>query len=173
MEKLKKIKLLILDVDGVLTDTRIFMDSNGEWKRFFSIRDGVGIRELHRLGYQTAVITGSKSKDITERMKNLGISYFYDGFLDKVPAFEQLQTEAQISSKEMAYIGDDIYDLPLLKSVGYSATVPEAVDEVKQIVDYITQRPGGLGAAREICDQIIRHGYFSKEPMDRDAKGTR
>ena len=161
IEKLRKIKLLILDVDGVLTDTRIFMDSNGEWKRFFSIRDGVGIKELHKWGYQTAVITGSKSKDITERMKMLGISYFYDGHLDKTPAFKQLQEQSQMATSEMAYIGDDIYDLPLLKSVGYSATVPEAVEEVKAIVDYITQRAGGLGAAREICDQIIKHGYFS------------
>lgn len=161
IEKLRKIKLLILDVDGVLTDTRIFMDSNGEWKRFFSIRDGVGIKELHKCGYQTAVITGSKSKDITERVKMLGISYFYDGFLDKNPAFKQLQEQSHIATSEMAYIGDDIYDLPLLKSVGYSATVPEAVEEVKSSVDYITKRAGGLGAAREICDQIIKYGYFS------------
>ncbi len=163
IEKLKKIKLLILDVDGVLTDTRIFLDSDGEWKRFFSIRDGVGIRELHQQGYKTAVITGSKSKDITERVKVLQITYFYDGFLDKVPAFKKLQEQAQVTPDEMAYIGDDIYDLPLLKSVGYAATVPEAVVEVKKIVDYVTERPGGLGAAREICDQIIEHGYYSSE----------
>jgi len=163
IEKLKKIKLLILDVDGVLTDTRVFLDSDGEWKRFFSIRDGVGIKELHKLGYKTAVITGSKSKDITERMKVLEITYFYDGFLNKVPAFQKLQEQSKVSTSEMAYIGDDIYDLPLLKSVGFSATVPEAVEEVKSIVDYVTERPGGLGAAREICDQIMKHGYFSHD----------
>jgi 3-deoxy-D-manno-octulosonate 8-phosphate phosphatase (KDO 8-P phosphatase) len=160
-EKIKKIKLLILDVDGVLTDTRIFLDSDGEWKRFFSIRDGVGIKELQKRGYQTAVITGSKSKDITERMKNLGITYFYDGFLDKQPAFEKLRSDSKVPVEEMAFIGDDIYDIPLLKSVGFAATVPEAVQEVKQIVDYVTERPGGLGAVREICDQIIKHGSLS------------
>ena len=161
IDKLKNIKLIIFDVDGVLTDTRIFLDSNGEWKRFFSIRDGVGIRELHKLGYKTAVITGSKTRDISERIKNLEINYFYEGYLDKSPAFEQLKTESKIKSSEMAYIGDDIYDIPLLRSVGYSATVPEAVDEVISIVDYVTKRPGGLGAAREVCDQIIKYGYFS------------
>ncbi len=163
IEKLKKIKLLILDVDGVLTDTRIFLDSDGEWKRFFSIRDGVGIKELQKRGYKTAVITGSRAKDITERMKVLGITYFYDGFLDKEPALKKLQEDSQLLPHEMAYIGDDIYDIPLLKEVGYAATVPEAVAEVKAIVDYITERPGGLGAAREICDQIIKHGFFSSE----------
>lgn len=163
IEKLKNIKLLILDVDGVMTDTRIFLDSDGEWKRFFSIRDGVGIKEMQKLGYQTAVITGSKAKDITERIKMLGITYFYDGFLDKKPAFKKLQEEAKLSPEEMAYVGDDIYDIPLLQEVGYAATVPEAVEEVKKIVDYITERPGGLGAVREICDQIIKHGYFRSE----------
>lgn len=162
VEKIAKIKLLILDVDGVLTDTRIFLDSDGEWKRFFSIRDGVGIKELQKLGYKTAVITGSRSKDITERVKVLGITYFYDGFLDKDPAFLQLQRESGLNPSEMAYIGDDIYDIPLLRSVGYAATVPEAVEEVKAIVDYVTTRPGGLGAAREICDQIIKNGFYSR-----------
>ncbi|MEY4617111.1 MAG: hypothetical protein RJB66_2071 [Pseudomonadota bacterium] len=161
IRKLNKIKLLIFDVDGVLTDSRIFLDSDGEWKRFFSIRDGVGIKEMQKLGYQTAIITGSKSKDIAARAKSLGITYFYEGFLDKEPAFVQLQKESQINPSEMAYIGDDIYDIPLLKEVGFSATVPEAVAEVKAIVDFITERPGGLGAAREVCDQVIKHGYFS------------
>lgn len=160
-EKLKNIKLIIFDVDGVLTDTRIFLDSDGEWKRFFSIRDGVGIKEIQKLGYKTAVITGSKTKDIAARVKSLEITYFYEGFLDKEPAFLQLQKDSQLHPSEMAYIGDDIYDIPLLKQVGYSATVPEAVADVKTIVDYVTERPGGLGAAREICDQIWKYGYFS------------
>lgn len=161
LEKLKKIKLLILDVDGVLTDTRIFLGSDGEWKRFFSIRDGVGIKELQKKGYKTAVITGSKAQDITQRVKNLGITYFYDGYLEKEPALNSLLSESKLSLEEMAFIGDDIYDLPILKQVGFAATVPDAVEEVKKEVDYITCRPGGLGAAREICDYIIKHGFYS------------
>lgn len=163
IDKLKKIRLLIMDVDGVLTDTRIFLDANGEWKRFFSIRDGVGIKELQERGYKTAIITGSKALDIKERARVLKINYFYDGFLDKTPALEKLIKDSGIPLTEMAYIGDDIYDIPLLKEVGFAATVPEAVDEVKEIVDYTTRRPGGLGAVREICDLIIKNGFFSSE----------
>lgn len=161
--RLAQVKLVIFDVDGVLTDTRIFLDSNGEWKRFFSIRDGVGIKELRGCGYKTAIITGSKARDIAERARVLEIDYFYEGFLDKMPAFEQLKKDSGILPREMAYMGDDIYDIPLLQRVGFPATVPDAVDEVKEIVHFTAKRPGGLGAARELCDQVIRYGFFSKE----------
>jgi 3-deoxy-D-manno-octulosonate 8-phosphate phosphatase (KDO 8-P phosphatase) len=160
IKTLKDIKLLIMDVDGVLTDTRIFLDSNGEWKRFFSIRDGVGIKEIHERGYKTAIITGSKALDIRERAKMLGVTYFYEGFLEKGPAFEKLIKESGLTPQQMLYIGDDIYDIPLLKAVAFSATVPEAVDEVKAIAHYITSRPGGLGAVREVCDLLLKHGHF-------------
>lgn len=161
--KLRTVKMLVLDVDGVLTDTRIFLDTNGEWKRFFSIRDGVGIKESLERGYKIAVITGSKATDIRERIKALKIPYFYEGYLDKVPAFEQLCKDSQIKPSEMAYVGDDIYDIPLIRQVSFSATVPEAVEEVKQLVHYVTKAPGGLGAVREICDYLIRYGYYSKD----------
>lgn len=152
--------MLVLDVDGVLTDTRIFFDGR-EWRRFFSIRDGVGIKALLDQGYQVAVITGSKSEDIRARVKSLGIPYFYEGALDKVPSFLELQRSSKISPTEMAYVGDDIFDIPMLQEVAFGATVPEAVDEVKQVAKYITQRPGGLGAVREVCDLILKHGAFS------------
>lgn len=158
--------MLIMDVDGVLTDTRIFLDSNGEWKRFFSIRDGVGIKELQERGYQTAIITGSRATDIKERARSLKISYFYEGYLDKVPAFEQLISDSGISPEQMAYIGDDIYDIPLLSKVGFAATVPESVDEVKEFVQYTTQRAGGMGAVREICDLIIKNGFYAEKSKD-------
>ena len=152
--------MLVLDVDGVLTDTRVWFDGT-EWRRFFSIRDGVGITRLIAEGYKLAVITGSKSEDIRIRVKNLGIQYFYEGALDKEPAFAQLQIDAGISTSEMAYIGDDIFDIPMIKAVGFGATVPEAVDEVIEIAQYVTKRPGGCGAVREVCDFIYKYGAFS------------
>lgn len=160
IEKIKKIKLLILDVDGVLTDTRIFYDGK-EWRRFFSIRDGVGIKALLEKGYKIAVITGSRAEDIRERVKSLGIPYFYEGALDKGPSFEDLKKVSQISIDEMAYVGDDIFDIPMIQEVAFGVTVPEAVDEVKKVAKYITQRPGGMGAVREVCDLILKHGAYS------------
>ncbi len=152
--------MLVLDVDGVLTDTRMWFDGT-EWRRFFSIRDGVGIKRLIESGYKTAVITGTKADDIRARVKSLGIQYFYEGALDKEPSFLQLQKESGIKPEEMAYVGDDIFDIPLLEKVEFGATVPEAVDEVLEVADYVTRRPGGLGAVREVCDYIYKYGAYS------------
>ncbi len=163
IQKLKKIKMLVLDVDGVLTDCRLWMDSNGEWKRIYSVRDGVGIKRLIENGYKLAVITGANAVDVRARVKMLGINYLYEGALDKIPSFEKLQKESGFSPSEMAYVGDDIFDIPLLEAVALGATVPEAVDEVKEVAHYITKRPGGNGAVREICDYIYRYGAFSSE----------
>ena len=152
--------MLVLDVDGVLTDTRLWFDGT-EWRRFFSIRDGVGIKLLIESGYKIAVITGSKAEDIRARVKSLGIHYFYEGAADKGPSFLQLQTDSGLKPHEMAYVGDDIFDIPMIKEVAFGATVPEAVDEVMEIADYVTRRPGGLGAVREVCDYIYKHGAFA------------
>ncbi len=160
VSKLKNIKMLVLDVDGVLTDTRIWFDGR-EWRRFYSIRDGVGIKRLIEAGYFVAVITGSKAEDIRARVKALGIQYFYEGALDKEPSFLQLQRESGLKPSEMAYVGDDIFDIPLLQSVAFGATVPEAVDEVLKVAAYTTRRPGGCGAVREVCDYIYQHGALS------------
>ena len=160
LTKLRNIKMLVLDVDGVLTDTRLWFDGK-EWRRFFSIRDGVGIKRIMDAGYKTAVITGSRSEDIRARVKSLGINYFYEGALDKEPSFKELQESSGIHPDEMAYIGDDIFDIPMLKIVGFGATVPEAVDEVLEVAKYVTKRPGGCGAVREVCDYIFKYGAFS------------
>ncbi len=154
--------MLVLDVDGVLTDCRLWMDSNGEWKRIYSVRDGVGIKEISAAGYKLAIITGSVATDVRARAKMLGFDYFYEGALDKGPSFEKLLAESGFKKEEIAYVGDDIYDIPLLKKVGFGATVPEAVDEVLEIAHYVTKRPGGNGAVREICDFILKYGFFSK-----------
>jgi 3-deoxy-D-manno-octulosonate 8-phosphate phosphatase (KDO 8-P phosphatase) len=159
--KLRNIKMLVLDVDGVLTDCRLWMDSNGDWKRFFCVRDGVGIKRLIEAGYKLAVITGSKAEEIRARVKMLGIQYLFEGAVDKVPPFIELQKQSGLNPEEMAYIGDDYFDIPLIQAVAFGATVPEAVDEVIEVSRYVTKRPGGNGAVREVCDLIFKHGAFS------------
>lgn len=159
--RLRSVKMLVLDVDGVLTDCRIWMEAPGEWRRFFSVRDGVGIKRIMEAGYRTAIITGSKSEDIRQRAKNLGFHHFYEGALDKGPSFAALCQDSGLSPSEMAYVGDDLFDIPLLNQVAFAATVPDAVDEVKNHVHYVTRRAGGDGAVREICDFILQHGAFA------------
>lgn len=162
-QKLLKIKMLALDVDGILTDCRIWYDGQGQWRRFFSIRDGAGIKRLIDHGYQLAIITGSQSEDIRERAKSLKIHYFFEGALDKVPSFQKLIEQSKLKPEEIAYMGDDYFDIPLLKDVGFSATAPEAMPEVIDVVDYVCQRPGGNGAVREVCDLIFQFGALTGE----------
>jgi 3-deoxy-D-manno-octulosonate 8-phosphate phosphatase (KDO 8-P phosphatase) len=165
ISKLKQIKMLVLDVDGVLTDCRLWMDSDGEWKRVYSVRDGVGIKRLIEAGYKLAVITGAKAVDVRARVKMLGIHYLYEGALDKVPSFAELQQVSGFKPSEMAYVGDDIFDIPMIEEVAFGVTVPEAVDEVIEVADYVTRRPGGNGAVREVCDYIYKYGAFSKDGL--------
>lgn len=154
--------MLVLDVDGVLTDCRLWMDSDGEWKRIYSVRDGVGIKLLIEHGYKLAIITGAKAVDVRARAKMLGFHYFFEGAMDKMPSFLELQKQSGLSPDEMAYVGDDIFDIPMIQQVSFGATVPEAVDEVIEASDYVTRRPGGNGAVREVCDYILKYGAFSK-----------
>lgn len=152
--------MLVLDVDGVLTDTRMWFDGT-EWRRFYSVRDGVGIKRLIEAGYKVAIITGSKAEDIRARVKSLGIHYLYEGALEKAPSFLKLQNESGLTPEEMAYVGDDIFDIPLLEAVAFGATVPEAVEEVLEVASYVTRRPGGCGAVREVCDYIYKYGALA------------
>lgn len=163
IEKLKSIKMLVLDVDGILTDCKLWMDSNGQWKRIYSIRDGVGIKALIESGYKVGIITGSKAEDVRARAQMLGIQYFFEGALDKIPSFSELQKNSGLQPFEMAYMGDDVFDIPVLKQVQFAATVPDAMDEVLNEVHYVTKRPAGNGAVREVCDYILKYGYFSNQ----------
>lgn len=163
VNKVKNIKMLVMDVDGIMTDTRIILDSNGEWKRFFSVRDGIGINQLRHHGYKTAVITGANSEDVRKRMQHLKIDFFFENKHDKVPAFEELKKASGFADHEISYIGDDIFDIPILKVVGFSSTVPEAIEDVKKECDYITIRNGGYGAVRDLCQIILNYGHFSEE----------
>ena len=152
--RLKKIKLLILDVDGVMTDGRIFwLDTQG-WTRFFHIKDGHGLKLLMKAGIQVAVMSGGDSKDVRIRMEFLKIPHVFLGDEDKCVALEKVVEKTGFRLEEMAFIGDDLFDIPVIERVGFSATVPHAVEPVKSKVHYVTVAPGGQGAVREIADAI-------------------
>lgn len=158
LDLIGKVKMLVLDVDGVLTDGKLYYNGSQTWVRSFHILDGMGIKRLQEKGYQVAVITGSKSEDIRERMKVLGIQHFFEGSIDKVPALQEISKRTGLDFHEMAYMGDDYFDAPVLEKVGFSATVPEAVEEAMLAAKYVTKRSGGAGAVREVCDLILKYG---------------
>lgn len=155
-EKLKKIKLLILDIDGVMTDGRIIMDDAGREMKNFHVRDGHGLKLIQRYGIKVAIITGRQSKVVDHRTKDLEIKDVYQKVFNKKEVFEKLLKKHKLSADEAAFMGDDIVDIPVLKRVGFSAAVADAVDEVKESVNYIAQNSGGHGAVRELCEMILQ-----------------
>lgn len=155
-EKLKRLKLLILDVDGIMTSGHIFWLEGHGWTRQFHIRDGYGLKILMKAGIQVAIISGGDSKDVRTRMEFLKISHIFLGDEDKVKALEKIKASTGFEYSEMAFMGDDLFDIPVLEKVGFSATVPQAVSEVLGRVDYVTQHHAGAGAVREIADAIRR-----------------
>ncbi len=156
IELAKKIKLIIFDVDGVLTDGGLYFTAEGtEIKRFNSL-DGHGMKMLKDNGIEMAVITARDSKTVAHRMKNLGIKHFYQGQSDKLVAFNDLLQKLNLSTNETAYMGDDVVDLPVMTKVGFSVTVANAHDLVKQRSDFTTKKIGGHGAVREVCDFILK-----------------
>lgn len=155
IEKLQSIKLIAFDVDGILTDNHVWMIQPGQWRRTFSIRDGYGIQRLIEFGYQVAFITGSNSEDVRERAKALKIHHFYEGSLHKLPAYEEIKKKTGLSDENILYMGDDLFDIPLLERAGVSITVPEASKKVKEKAQFITTKGGGHGAVREVCDLVI------------------
>lgn len=156
VEKARAVRLLLLDVDGVMTDGRIIYTDNGEEIKAFNVRDGYGIKLLIREGVGVAILTARKSKVVMHRAGDLGINMVYQGVEDKLSAFEQIIKEKGLSSKEVCYMGDDLVDLPVLKRAGLSITVADAHEEVKNSVDYVTKTAGGKGAVREVCELIAK-----------------
>ncbi|CAB5497934.1 3-deoxy-D-manno-octulosonate 8-phosphate phosphatase (EC [Bathymodiolus thermophilus thioautotrophic gill symbiont] len=155
-ELVNKIQLIIFDVDGVLTDGGLYFTEDGaEFKRFNSL-DGHGIKMLKDNGVEVAVITARDSKTVAYRMKNLGIAHFYQGQSDKVVAFSDLLQKLNLSADEVAYVGDDVIDLPVMTKVGFAIAVANAHDTVKQYANLITEKSGGHGAVREVCDFILK-----------------
>lgn len=156
-EKLKDVKMCLFDVDGILTTAQVYWD--GEecgFNRAFHIQDGYGMKTLMRAGLKVGVITGGDSEGVKRRFEYLGIDYLYMGNEDKRESFEKIIQDSGIDKKHVLYMGDEFFDLPILKQVGFSATVPGASYEIRTAVDYITHREAGMGCAREVID-MVRH----------------
>jgi len=166
IEKAKKIKLLILDVDGVLTDNRLFYGDNGvEYKTFYT-RDGHGMVMLQKSDVEIGIITGRKSQLVSNRMKDLKVKHVYQGVPDKLPTFTKLIEELGLELNEIAYVGDDILDLPILLRVGLAVTPLDGDNEVKSRVHHVSQHAGGHGCVREVCEIIMRAQGSWQQHMD-------
>ena len=155
-EKAKKIRLLLLDVDGVMTDGGIILDSSGGEIKAFNEKDGHGIKLLMRAGVEVGILSGRESPVVTRRAEELGISLVKQRSLNKAGTFREILEERSLKEEEVAYIGDDLTDLPVLRKAGLSAAVADAVEEVKKEVDYITTQPGGKGAVRELIELLLK-----------------
>jgi len=163
LEKAKNLKLLILDVDGVLTDGKLFFDNEGNEYKAFHARDGHGIKLLRQTGVEVAVISGRKSNSVALRMKNLGIELVYQGHENKIAAFNEIIEKMDILPEQAAHVGDDLLDLPVMIRVGLAIAVNDANFAVKQRADWCTTLPGGYGAVREVCDLIMQaQGRFDE-----------
>ena len=155
-EQAKKIRLLVMDVDGVLTDGRIIYANSGDELKFFDVTDGMGLALWSRAGLKTAILTAKKSEIVSKRAKIMHIDRVYQNALKKLEAFSRILDDFNVSAEEVCYIGDDIIDVPVLKRSGLAICVPNAVQEAKNEAHYITKREGGRGAVREIIDMILK-----------------
>jgi 3-deoxy-D-manno-octulosonate 8-phosphate phosphatase (KDO 8-P phosphatase) len=149
------IQLLILDVDGVMTDGRLYFGPRGEALKVFHVRDGQGIGQLHRAGIQVAVISGRRSKMVAARCRELGVEHVIQGTQDKVAAFERLRSRLKVDAATCACVGDDILDVPLLNVVGLAFAVADAHRDALRAAHVVTSLPGGHGAVREVCDYLL------------------
>jgi len=164
LDKAKLVKLLICDVDGVMTDGRLFFDDKGiEYKAFHS-RDGLGIKMLQRSGVPLAIITARNSETVRHRMINLNIDLVFQGQENKTQAFADLCLQLQLQAFEIAYMGDDLVDLPVMNQAGLSIAVADAHDLVKEHADWITTHKGGQGAVRDACELLMSaHGTLEEQ----------
>ena len=156
LKRAGRVKLLLLDVDGILTDGSIPYTATGEEIKTFNSRDGFGLNILQKIGVQIGLITARKSQALTRRAKDLRIVHLYQGARNKVAVFREIIGKLNLDPAETAFMGDDWLDIPLLARVGLAATVADAVPEAKEIVHYVTKQSGGRGGVREVCDLIIK-----------------
>lgn len=154
-ERARRIKLLLLDCDGVLTDGKLYFTESGETMKVFHVRDGQGLVSWHQAGFRSGIISGRKSKIVETRARELGVEFVRQGAADKIEVFEEILALANCSREETAFVGDDVADAPLLQTVGLAFAVADAVPEAKQAAHFITENKGGRGAVREITDLLL------------------
>ena len=150
------IKLLLMDCDGVLTDGRLMLVENGDEQKLFNVRDGLGLVLLHRAGLQSGVISGRRSSFVERRLRELGINYWRQGSVDKIKDFRELLAEARVDENEVAFVGDDLPDIPLMRHAELAVAVADAVAETRSAAHYVTQQTGGNGAVREVVELILK-----------------
>ncbi len=156
IQRASRVSVLLLDVDGALTDGRIVYAEYGDELKAFDVQDGAGLVFWNRAGLKSAIISGRQSKLVKRRAKDMRIDFLAQGRLIKLPAYEQVLKRFRVSDEQVCAIGDDLMELPILRRVGFAVAVPNAVDEVKHVSHYITKRPGGRGAVRETVDLILK-----------------
>ena len=162
-----KIKMLALDVDGVLTDGALVINADGSESKFFNSLDGHGIRMWQRAGLKVALISGRASVPTELRAEQLQIEYVFQDCHYKLPVLEQIAGQLGLLPENIAFVGDDLTDMPVIRYVGFGVAVANAVDEVKQCADYVTTRPGGSGAVREVIEYILKNSGMWQELMKR------
>lgn len=165
--RIKRIKLVLMDCDGVLTDGRIMLSSDGDEQKSFHTRDGHGIVLLHRAGIKTGIISGRTSSLLERRALELGMNILRQGTWNKSKDFEEVLQESNIKEDETAFIGDDVTDIPLMLRVGFAVAVADAVEETKDAAHYVTTLNGGFGAVREVADLILKTQGHWEELMKR------
>lgn len=156
VEKARGVKLLVLDVDGVLTDGSIIYTAEGVELKAFNVKDGHGVKLLKRSGVDSAIVTARSSPVVERRAEDLGIEIILQGMKDKLEALEIITSRTGLDPGSMGYVGDDLVDLPFLRRVRFSACPSDAVHEVRQIADHVCTQPGGRGAVREVTELILR-----------------
>jgi len=156
LQRARPVKLMIFDVDGVMTDGTLYYSERGEALKAFNIMDGLGIKMLGQCGVGVALITARKSRAVELRAANLGIAHLYQGAEDKRAAYAALLAQLGLGTEQSGYMGDDLIDLPLLTRCGFAATVAAAPEAVRQRAHYVARAPGGHGAVREVCEFILR-----------------
>jgi 3-deoxy-D-manno-octulosonate 8-phosphate phosphatase (KDO 8-P phosphatase) len=156
IDRLKAIRMLLTDVDGVLTDGSIVFHADGSESKIFNVKDGSGIKYLMRNGIDVGILSARACPPVLHRAENLSITHCITGALDKLPAYRELLAATGLTDEQICYVGDDLPDIPVMRFAGLPVAVADAVDEAKQFAAYITQAPGGRGAIREVAEMILK-----------------